>query len=105
MYNAYHDIVPVVAAEGSETELVDVVGPVCESSDVFASGRLLKVPKAGDLLAFRSAGAYGASMASTYNARPLIAEVMVNGSSHAVVRKRQTYEELLKRDTIPDWLK
>lgn len=105
MYNAYHDIVPVVADEGGETELVDVVGPVCESSDVFATGRLLKVPKAGDLLAFRSAGAYGASMASTYNARPLIAEVMANGSSYAVVRKRQTYEDLLKRDVIPDWLK
>lgn len=104
MYDAYHDIVPVVTSEAG-TELVDVVGPVCESSDVFAKARLLKVPKVADLLAFRTAGAYGSSMASTYNARPLLAEIMVNGSEWEVVRRRQTYEELLARDSVPQWLR
>jgi len=104
LYNAYHDIVPVVAHETGETELVDIVGPVCETGDIFAAQRLMKVPNAGDLLAFRSAGAYGAAMAGTYNARPLLAEVMVNGDKHAVVRKRQTYEEMMARDSLPEWL-
>jgi diaminopimelate decarboxylase len=104
LYEAYHTIVPVVADNNVETELVDVVGPVCETGDIFAEQRLLKLPKAGDLLVFRTAGAYGASMASTYNARPLLAEVMVHGSKHAVIRKRQTYEELVARDVLPEWL-
>ncbi len=104
LYNAYHDIVPVVVDEATETELVDVVGPVCETGDIFTAQRLLKVPKPEDLLAFRSAGAYGASMASTYNARPLLAEVMVNGSAFSVVRKRQSYEDLFARDQLPGWL-
>ncbi len=105
LYGAYHDIVHVVPPPGNApTELADVVGPVCETGDIFAEQRLLKLPKAGDLLAFRSAGAYGASMSSTYNARPLIAEVMVNGDQHAVVRPRQSYEELIGRDTLPEWL-
>jgi len=104
LYSAYHDIVPVKASESGETQIVDVVGPVCETGDIFASGRLLRLPEAGDLLAFRSSGAYGASMASTYNSRPLLAEVMVNGAEYAIVRPRQTYEELLKRDKLPDWL-
>ena len=104
LYDAYHDIVPVVASGEGATELVDVVGPVCETGDIFAEQRLLKVPKPGDLVAFRSAGAYGAVMASTYNARPLVPEVMVNGSQHAIVRPRQTYEELIGRDKLPGWL-
>jgi diaminopimelate decarboxylase len=104
LYEAYHNIVPVVASDSATTELVDVVGPVCETGDIFAAQRLLKVPETGDLIAFRTAGAYGASMASTYNARPLLAEVMVNGGKHAVVRKRQTYEELVARNQLPDWL-
>lgn len=104
LYGAYHDIVPVVAPSGTApTELVDVVGPVCETGDIFAEQRLLKVPKAGDLMVFRSAGAYGAVMSGTYNARPLIAEVMVNGAQHAIVRPRQTYEDLIGRDVIPQW--
>jgi diaminopimelate decarboxylase len=104
LYDAYHHIMPVRAADGNApTELVDVVGPVCETGDIFAEQRLLKVPAAGDLILFRSAGAYGASMSNTYNARPLVPEVMVHGSQYAVVRKRQTYAELLARDTIPSW--
>lgn len=102
LYDAYHEIVPVVPDAEGATELVDVVGPVCETGDIFAEARLLKVPKAGDLLVFRSAGAYGASMASTYNARPLVAEVMVKGDKYAIVRKRQTYEDLIAQDSIPD---
>jgi diaminopimelate decarboxylase len=103
LYNAYHDIVPVIPNEAAKTELVDIVGPVCETGDIFATNRLLKVPEAGDLLAFRSSGAYGAAMASTYNTRPLLAEVMVNGNKYSVIRKRQTYEELLARDEMPKW--
>jgi len=105
LYNAYHDIVHVIPPAGdAPTELVDVVGPVCESGDVFAEQRLLKLPKAGDLVAFRSTGAYGASMSGTYNARPLVAEVMVNGNKHALVRPRQSYEGLVGRDKLPQWL-
>ena len=104
LYGAYHDIVPVIAPSGNaSTELVDVVGPVCETGDIFAEQRLLKVPAAGDLMVFRSAGAYGAVMSCTYNARPLIAEVMVNGDKSAIVRPRQTYEDLVGRDIIPQW--
>ncbi len=104
LYDAYHDIIPVHVNPDAPTELVDIVGPVCETGDIFATGRLLKLPKEGDLLAFRTAGAYGASMASTYNARPLIAEIMVNGSNYATLRHRQTYDELIHRDKLPDWL-
>ncbi len=105
LYDAYHEIVPIIPPAGdAATERVDVVGPVCETGDIFAEQRLMKVPQAGDLIAFRSAGAYGAVMAGTYNARPLIAEVMVRGDKFSVVRPRQTYEELLGRDKLPEWI-
>lgn len=105
LYDAYHEIVPIVPPAGdAPTELVDVVGPVCETGDIFADQRLMKVPESGDLIAFRSAGAYGAVMAGTYNARPLIAEVMVKGNKFSIVRPRQTYEQLLGRDKLPQWL-
>ena len=104
LYSAHHEIVPVVPSGDAPTELCDVVGPVCETGDIFAEQRLMKVPGPGDLLVFRSAGAYGAVMSSTYNARLLVPEVMVKGDDHAIIRKRQTYEELLARDTIPGWL-
>jgi diaminopimelate decarboxylase len=81
-----------------------VVGPVCESGDTFAKGRHLAVQNAGDLIAFRSAGAYGAVMSSEYNSRPLIPEVMVNGDQFAVIRARPTYEEMINRDIVPEWL-
>lgn len=103
MYDAHHDIVPVTLSSAVGNEIVDVVGPVCETSDIFAKDRQLPLPRPGDLLAFRSSGAYGASMASTYNARPLLAEVLVNGAESAVIRPRQTYEELLARDALPGW--
>ena len=104
LYGAFHDMVHVVPASGeAPTELVDVVGPVCETGDIFAEQRLLKLPRPGDLLAFRSAGAYGAVMSGTYNARRLIAEVMVKGKEYAVVRPRQSYDELVGRDKLPGW--
>lgn len=105
MYEAHHDIVPVVESEaGVESALVDIVGPVCESGDTFAKQRAMSPLAAGDLIAFRSAGAYGAVMASEYNARPLIPEVLVKGDQFAVVRARPTYEEMISRDTLPEWM-
>jgi diaminopimelate decarboxylase len=105
MYEAHHDIDPVLEAEpGVEKVEYDIVGPVCETGDTFAKGRAMAPLKAGDLIAFRSAGAYGAVMASEYNSRPLIPEVLVHGDQFAVIRARPTFEEMINRDTIPEWL-
>ena len=105
MYDAHHDIVPVAeAAPGSPTQAFDVVGPVCETGDTFAKARDLPLVAAGDLVAFRSAGAYGAVMASEYNSRPLVPEVLVRGDQFAVIRARPSFDEMLKRDSIPEWL-
>ena len=105
MYGAHHDIVPVIEpAAGAESQPYDVVGPVCETGDTFAKGRPLAKVSPGDLVAFRSAGAYGAVMASEYNSRPLIPEVLVQGDHFAVIRARPTLDEMLGRDTIPEWL-
>ena len=105
MYDAYHDIVPVIEpAAGSEQAVYDIVGPVCESGDTFAKGRHLVAQQQGDLVAFRSAGAYGAVMSSEYNTRPLIPEVLVNGDQFAVIRARPSYDEIINRDSLPDWL-
>jgi diaminopimelate decarboxylase len=105
LYGAHHAIVPVVApAPGAELVDVDVVGPVCETGDLFASDRALPPLHAGDLVAFRSAGAYGAAMASTYNLRPLVPEVLVHGDAFAVVRERIAIDELLARQHLPSWL-
>jgi diaminopimelate decarboxylase len=105
MYGAHHDIVPVVEpAPGVAAAPQDVVGPVCETGDTFAKARALPVLAPGDLVAFRSAGAYGAVMASEYNTRPLIPEVLVQGDHFAVIRARPTFDEILSRDTIPEWL-
>ncbi|WP_316016144.1 diaminopimelate decarboxylase [Roseobacter sp. HKCCA0434] len=105
MYDAWHDIVPVIEGEaGVMPHRYDIVGPVCESGDTFAKGRDLPQVAAGDLIAFRSAGAYGAVMASEYNSRALIPEVLVSGDRFDVIRARPSFEEMLARDTIPDWL-
>ena len=105
MYEAHHDIVPLIEAEaGLEQQPYDIVGPVCETGDTFAKARLMAPLQPGDLVAFRSAGAYGAVMASEYNTRPLIPEVMVNGDQFAVIRPRPTFDEMINRDTIPEWL-
>ena len=105
MYGAHHDIVPVhEAAPGLEPQVYDVVGPVCETGDTFARARELPPMAEGDLVAFRSAGAYGAVMASEYNTRPLVPEVLVSQDHFAVIRPRPTIDEILQRDSIPDWL-
>lgn len=105
MYEAWHDIQPVNEPGPDDVVApVDIVGPVCESGDTFAKQRDLPRIEAGELVAFRSAGAYGAVMSSEYNSRPLIPEVMVSGSRFDVVRPRPTYDDMLGRDRIPDWL-
>ncbi len=105
MYGAHHDIVPVVEPRpGVETRPFDIVGPVCETGDTFAKARDMPPVTAGDLLAFRSAGAYGAVMASEYNSRPLVPEVLVRGEEHATIRPRPSYEEMISREAIPHWL-
>lgn len=105
MYEAHHDIVAVQEpAAGVEQQAYDIVGPVCESGDTFAKHRNMPPLKSGDLIAFRSAGAYGAVMASEYNTRPLIPEVLVNGDQFAVIRERPSFDEIINRDTIPTWL-
>lgn len=105
MYGAWHDILPLAAPpEGAEYRPADVVGPVCETTDKFADERLLPPLEAGNLVAFCEAGAYGAVMASTYNGRPLVPEVLVRGSRFDVVRARPTFEEDLALERLPDWL-
>jgi diaminopimelate decarboxylase len=105
LYQAHHAIVPVaVAAPDAKREVYDVVGPICETGDVIAADRLLAPVAADDLLAVACAGAYGAVMASSYNSRLLVPEVLVNGDQFAVVRPRQDYQEMLLQDRIPSWL-
>lgn len=105
MYEAYHDIIPVMEPEaGRDQTAYDIVGPVCESGDTFAKQRMMPNLADGELVAFRSAGAYGAVMSSEYNSRPLIPEVLVQGDQFAVIRPRPTFDEMINRDTIPEWL-
>ncbi len=105
LYEAFHAIRPVAEpAPGAPVAPVDVVGPVCETGDTFAKQRPLPPVKAGDLVAFGSAGAYGAAMSSTYNTRPLVPEVLVKDGQFAVVRARPTYEEMLALESLPEWL-
>jgi diaminopimelate decarboxylase len=105
MYGARHEIIPVTEAPTSSAyEPVDVVGPVCETTDSFAKNYHLPPLKAGDLVAFLSAGAYGAAMASMYNARPLVPEVMVAGDQYAVIRRRPTFEEMTLLEQSPPWM-
>ncbi|MBT4486598.1 MAG: diaminopimelate decarboxylase [Rhodospirillaceae bacterium] len=104
MYDSWHDIVPVVeAAPDAPMTEADVVGPICESGDTLAKGRPMPPLAPNDLIAVRSAGAYGAVMASTYNSRPLVAEVMVRGDQYAVIRPRQTIDDLIALDQPPPW--
>ena len=106
LYDAWHEIWPLrQPAADTAMALYDVVGPVCETGDSFATNRELATLGENDLLAILSAGAYGAVQAGTYNARLLIPEVLVKGAEFALVRPRQTYEQLLGLDCYPDWLK
>lgn len=103
LYEAWHGIQPVTHFDRPH-KLYDVVGPICESGDIFASDRTLPEMKENDLVIIQSAGAYGFSMASNYNSRPLLAEIMVNGDNVAIIRKRQSLQDLVHGETIPDWL-
>lgn len=105
LYDAYHEIVSVNQESGIKNqEKYDVVGPVCESSDIFGKDRILPPLTEGDLVAFRSCGAYGASMSNGYNARPLVPEVLVSGAQWAVVRRRPSYDEMVALQQMPAWL-
>jgi diaminopimelate decarboxylase len=105
LYDAHHDILPVRQASGGAPRIIaDVVGPVCESGDFLALDRSLPAPRAGDLLAVMSAGAYGAVQSGTYNSRPLVPEVLVRNSEWAIVRPRLTAEQVIGLDRLAPWL-
>jgi diaminopimelate decarboxylase len=105
LYEAYHEILPVRAAQPGQHQIVaDVVGPVCESGDYLALARGMAEPKPGDLLAIMTAGAYGAVQSGTYNTRALVPEVLVHGERHAVIRPRIEVEQLIAMDTPAPWL-
>jgi len=105
LYDAYHEIVPVKQPQSdAPVERVDVVGPICESGDLFAEQRPMPPVEPGDLVAFCTAGAYGAVMASAYNTRPVTPEVMVKGGEYQVVRPRLSYDTMIGQDVVPGWL-
>jgi diaminopimelate decarboxylase len=105
LYEAHHDILPVRLAEPGAREIVaDVVGPVCETGDYLALGRTMPEPKAGDLLAIMTAGAYGAVQSGTYNTRALVPEVLVKDDQYAVVRPRIEVDALIAMDKVAPWL-
>ncbi|NDG04968.1 MAG: diaminopimelate decarboxylase, partial [Alphaproteobacteria bacterium] len=104
LYEAYHEIWPVMKNDAAQKNLADVVGPVCETGDFLAQDRMMPDVQAGDFLAVMSAGAYGAVMAGTYNTRPLVPEVMVKGGDWAIIRPRQTVDALIGLDRMPGWL-
>ena len=104
MYDAHHEILPVrEVPESADRSPADIVGPICETGDTFARARMMPALRPDDLIAFASAGAYGAVMASTYNTRRLIPEVLVRGDAYCVVRRRPDYDELLKLERLADW--
>jgi diaminopimelate decarboxylase len=99
LYQSYHDILPVQKRKG-EMDIIDVVGPICESGDFFAKDRPMTIPRPNELLAVMSAGAYGFTMSSNYNSRPRAAEVMVEGSEFWVIRERETFEDLVRGESV-----
>jgi diaminopimelate decarboxylase len=103
LYDAYHDIVPVKKSKARHIQ-VDVVGPICESGDVFGRDRLLPEVKNGSLFAIMGAGAYGYVMSSNYNVRGRSPEVMVKGRQWAVTKERETFEDLIRGESIPDFI-
>ena len=105
LYAAHHEVLPVrTPALGAERRAVDLVGPICESTDRFAKDRPMPPLKEGDLVAFMTAGAYGATLSSQYNSRPLVAEALVRGDACVVVRRRPTFEEMIALERAPDWI-
>jgi len=105
LYGAFQAIQPVVRPAGGATMVADVVGPICESGDFFARDRTLPRVAPDDLLAVMSAGAYGFTMSSNYNSRPRIPEVMVRDKDFYLIRKREQYDDLIRGETIPEWLR
>ena len=105
LYQAHHDIVPLIEP-GPETPTTtyDIVGPICESTDKFAAKRDMPEVAPGERIAFMSSGAYGAVLSSQYNARPLVAEVLVDDDQYAVVRRRPSFEQMIELEQMPDWL-
>ena len=104
LYEAYHDIRPVIRQAAPKRIVADIVGPICESGDFLARDREMPEAKQGELLAVMGAGAYGFSMSSNYNSRPRVAEVLVRGSDYYVVRERETYNDLVRGEKLPRWL-
>ena len=105
IYDAHHDILPIQErGAGADEVAYDVVGPICESTDKFARGRGMPRLRPGERIAFMSSGAYGAVLSSTYNTRPLVPEVLVNGSTFDIVRQRQDFEDIIALEKVPDWL-
>jgi diaminopimelate decarboxylase len=106
LYGSYHKVQPVEESSLlGEEELADLVGPICESTDFLARDRRMPPFKRGDLVAVMSAGAYGFSMSSNYNSRPRAAEVLVSGGQYQVIRRRETYEDLVAPETVPQWIR
>jgi diaminopimelate decarboxylase len=105
LYDAWHELIPVAEAAGRQRILADIVGPVCETGDYIALGRSIPEPAQGDLLAVLTAGAYGAVQSGTYNTRPLIPEVLADGARFAVIRPRQSVEDIIALDATPGWLR
>ena len=105
LYQAHHDILPLQQSDATAalTEY-DIVGPICESTDKFAAKRSMPEVAPGTRIAFMSSGAYGAVLSSQYNARPLVAEVLVDGDQYAVVRRRPSFEQMIELEQMPDWL-
>jgi diaminopimelate decarboxylase len=101
MYDAHHQVVPLLLDDERSKETVDVVGPVCETSDCFAKDRSIQEVKQGEFIAIMSAGAYGKTMASRYNSRGLAAEVLVYGKQHALIFERESFDQIIALERIP----
>ncbi|MGE0407814.1 MAG: diaminopimelate decarboxylase [Amphiplicatus sp.] len=104
LYDAFHAAIPVRERPGAPEIAYDIVGPVCETGDRFAKGRQTPEMRAGDLIAFMSAGAYGAVLSSQYNTRPLVPETLVSGARHAVIRRRPSFDEMIALEETAAWL-
>ena len=104
LYQAFHNVIPVKNNKRSSIGPAEIVGPVCETGDLLASNITLPKLSEGDLLVIETTGAYGAVMASTYNSRLLVPEILVNRNKHCIIRPRPSYEMLMALDCMPDWL-
>ena len=103
LYGAVHRLIPLSKEKSGQTEIYDVVGPVCESTDTFLKNHIVEKAEAGDFLAFLDVGAYGAVLSSEYNTRPLVPEIMVYNKRYEIVRSRPTYEEIFDKEAMPNW--